>query len=261
MMDFGLPGATTLVAGLLVVLGAGVVRGFAGFGFSALTVAGFSVFRSPAEVVPIAILLEVLASVTLIRSATGDADRRWLGWLVAFNALCIPMGILLLAWLPETQLRLVIGTALLLTATMLRLFEGHTVAPGAAMRATTGIASGLIQGVAASGGVAAALLMTAARLPATKLRATMIVYLLFAGPYTLLCAALVTGGTEVGKGLLGTRTLIEAALFAPVMVLGIWFGKRAFAGADPLRFRRFVLHLLIVMSALGVGRALFDLLR
>lgn len=261
-MDFsvGLPSATT-VAGLLVVLGAGVVRGFAGFGFSALTVAGFSVFRSPAEVVPIAIVLEVLASFTLIRSATSDADRRWLGWLVAFNALCIPVGILLLAWLPETQLRLMVGTALLATATLLRLFEGHTVAPGAAMRVTTGIASGLIQGAAASGGVAAALLMTAARLPATQLRATMIVYLLFAGPYTLLCAALVTGGTEMGKGLLGTQTLIEAALFAPVMVLGIWFGKRAFAGADPLRFRRFVLHLLIVMSALGVGRALFDLLQ
>ena len=259
-MTPALPDVATLAAGVLVILGAGVVRGFSGFGFSALTVAGFSVFRSPAEVVPIAIVLEVLASISLTRSATGDADRRWLGWLIAFNVLCIPIGLLLLAWLPETQLRLVIGGALLVTATSLRLFEGHTVAPGAAMRALTGATSGLIQGAAASGGVAAALLMTAARLPATALRATMIVYLLFAGPYTLLCAALVTGGTDVGEGLLGAQTLIEAALLAPVMILGIGFGKRAFAGADPLRFRRFVLHLLIVMSALGVGRAVFDLL-
>ncbi len=258
MEAWALPGWTTL-AGLAVVLGAGIVRGFSGFGFSALTVAGFSVFTSPAQIVPIAIVLEVLASISLIRSATGDADRRWLGWLIAFNLLCIPLGLLLLAWLPETQLRLAVGATLLLTAMLLRVFEGHTIAPGPAMRAATGAASGLIQGAAASGGVTAALLMTAARLPPTSLRATMIAYLLFAGPYTLICAAFVTRASAGATALLTTRTLLDAALFAPVMMLGIWIGKRSFAGTDPARYRRFVLNLLIAMATLGVGRALFDL--
>ncbi len=261
-MEFlpALPSAAT-VAGLLVVLGAGVVRGFAGFGFSALTVAGFSVFTSPAEIVPIAIVLEVLASISLIRSATGDADRHWLGWLVAFNLLCIPLGLLLLAWLPETRLRLAIGGTLLTTAGLLRVFEGHTIPPGLVMRAATGAAAGLVQGAAASGGVTAALLMTAARLPATALRATMIAYLLFAGPYTLLCAAFVTGGADGGSALLNARTFVDAAVFAPVMILGIWIGKHAFTGTDPARYRHFVLNLLIAMSLLGVGRAVFELMR
>ena len=255
-----LPSATTF-AGLIVILGAGIVRGFSGFGFSALTVAGFSVFTSPAEIVPIAIVLEVLASLTLIRSATGDSDKRWLLWLVVFNALCIPVGLLALALLPETRLRLLIGGALFATATLLRMFEGHTVAPGVAMRTATGVVSGLIQGAAASGGVAAALLMTAARLPPTSLRATMIVYLLFAGPYTLLCAALVSGGADAGTELLNRQTFVDAAIFAPAIIAGIWIGKNAFSGTDPQRYRRFVLNLLIGMSALGVARAVFDLLQ
>lgn len=253
--------AATIAAGLLIVLGAGVVRGFSGFGFSALTVLGCSLFTSPAQVVPIAIVLEVLASISLIRSATGDADKRWLAWLIALNALCIPLGLMLLAALPETRLRLVIGAVLLTTASLLRLFEGHTVAPNIAMRAATGVFSGLIQGAAASGGVAGALLMTAARLPATSLRATMIAYLLFAGPYTLICASLVSGGADPTTALLDARTLVRAALFAPAMIVGIWIGKNAFAGTDPERYRRFVLNLLILMAALGVGRALFDMLQ
>ena len=38
----------------LASLGAGAVRGFSGFGFSALTVAGISLFMAPAAVVPAA---------------------------------------------------------------------------------------------------------------------------------------------------------------------------------------------------------------
>jgi len=54
-----------LLAATGVVFAAGIVRGFAGFGFSALCVAGMSLFVSPAEVVPPIFVLEVLASLTL----------------------------------------------------------------------------------------------------------------------------------------------------------------------------------------------------
>ncbi|MEO8248518.1 MAG: sulfite exporter TauE/SafE family protein [Burkholderiales bacterium] len=261
MTEFSLswPAAETM-AGLLVILGAGVVRGFAGFGFSAITVAGFSVFTSPAEIVPVALVLEVLASISLIKAASREADKGWLAWLIGLNLLCVPIGILILAVSPETILRLVVGVALFTTALLLRVFEGYSVAPGVAMRAFTGTASGLMNGVAASGGVTGAMLMTAARLPPMSLRATMIAYLIFAGPYTLVCAALVPGRAHVGTTLLNASTLGDAALFAPAMIIGIWIGKHMFSGTDPTRYRHFVLHLLIVLSGLGVGRAVFDLL-
>ena len=60
--------------GLLASLGAGIVRGFSGFGFSALTVAGISLFMAPAAVVPAVLVLEILASISVWRSAVRDLD-------------------------------------------------------------------------------------------------------------------------------------------------------------------------------------------
>ena len=131
-------------------------------------------------------------------------------------------------------------------------------APTPALRAGAGISSGLLNGVAASGGVAAAMLMAAARVPAGRLRATMVSFLLFAGAYALVCAALMP--TAQGTSLLSIDTLRWAALLAPTMLAGIWLGKHSFANADPTGYRQHVLTLLIVISALGVLRAGFDLI-
>src|SRR4051794_28834970 len=87
------PPPPLLVASLLIVFGAGIVRGFAGFGFSALCVAGLALLVSPAKVVPAIFILEVLASISLLRSALRDIDWPWLSWLIAGNTLCIPLGI------------------------------------------------------------------------------------------------------------------------------------------------------------------------
>ncbi len=249
----------TLIAGLLVSLGAGAVRGFAGFGYSALTVAGLSLFAAPATVVPAVMALEVLASISMWRSAWRDADHDWLRWLLIGNLIFIPIGVAMLAWLPQTLLRLLVGCALLCTALGLRLASTRSLAPTTKLRAGAGVASGLLNGVTASGGVAAAMLMAAARVPAAALRATMISFLLCAGIYVLVCAGLIPVGH--GISLLNADTLRWALLLAPTMLAGIWIGQHSFANADPAGYRRHVLTLLIVISALGVLRAGFDLWR
>ena len=121
-----------IIAALLIVFAAGVVRGFAGFGFSALCVAGLTLFMPPAQVVPPIFALEILASITLLREGLRHADWHWLGWLVLGNALLIPVGLLLLAWLPETPLRLLIGSLLLVSAGLMR--SGRLLAPARTRR-------------------------------------------------------------------------------------------------------------------------------
>ena len=233
----------TLLAGLLVSLGAGVVRGFAGFGYSALTVAGLSLFVAPSTIVPAVLALEVLASLSMWRSALRAADVSWLRWLLGGNLVFIPVGIGLLAVLPAPQLRLLVGLALLVAAVLIRLAGTRRFAPTLRLKAGAGLASGLLNGVAASGGVAAAMLLAGAGVPAAALRATMVSMLFFAGLYALLCAVIVPMGL----------------LLAPTMMAGIWIGQRSFASSDPGRFRGFVLNLLIVISALATMRAAVQL--
>lgn len=49
----------------IIVLAASVIRGYAGFGFSAIVVAGASLFLPTREVVPLVLLLEIIASLQM----------------------------------------------------------------------------------------------------------------------------------------------------------------------------------------------------
>ncbi|MFO1219541.1 MAG: sulfite exporter TauE/SafE family protein [Burkholderiaceae bacterium] len=249
-----------LVMALLVVLGAGIVRGFAGFGFSALCVAALSLLAPPAQIVPPIFVLEVAASISLLRGAARDVDRRWLSWLVLGNALAIPLGIAALAWLPETALRLIIGALLLLAALLLRAGVKLALAPTTPARLAVGLVSGFVNGVAAIGGIAVAVMLNTATLAPAALRATMIALFLFTDLYALAWAALLPGGGADGAALLGRDTLRWALWMMPAMLAGIWIGQRSFAGVSEAAFRRWVLDLLIVIAALGVARAAAALL-
>ena len=248
-----------LIASLLIVFGAGVVRGFAGFGFSALSVAGLALLVSPAKVVPAIFMLEVLASLSLLRSAARDIDWHWLGWLIAGNALCLPFGIALLAWLPEAPLRLLIGALLLLAAVLLRSGFSLALAPSAGVRLGVGMASGFVNGVAAIGGIAVAVMLSTSQIAPAVMRATLIALFLFTDLYALAWSALVSLGARAPVALLGADTFRWALWLAPAMLAGIGIGRCSFIGVAPQRFRRHVLNLLMLIAAISVARALAEL--
>ena len=248
-----------LVASALVVFAAGIVRGFAGFGFSALCVAGLSIFVPPAQVVPPIFVLEVLASLSLLRGAFKDTDWPWLSWLVLGNALFIPLGVAVLAHLPEAALRLLIGALLLSAAVLLRAGFRLALAPTRAIRLATGLVSGFVNGVAAIGGIAVAVLLSTSQMAPAAMRATMIMLFLFTDLYALAWAGIVSLGRESGTPLLGGDTLRWALWLAPAMLAGIWLGQRTFAGVSPEQFRRHVLNLLILITVVSMARALLAL--
>jgi hypothetical protein len=219
-----------------------------------------SLLLPPAQVVPPVFVLEVLASLSLLREAWRDADLRWLQWLVLGNALCIPLGLALLAWLPEVELRLLLGALLLLAAVLLRAGFNMGLEPSWRVKLGTGLVSGFVNGVAAIGGIAVAVLMSATSLTPAAMRATMIVLFLFTDLYALAWAAALPAAEPGGAGLLGAHTLAMALALAPAMLAGIWCGRRFFIGLPPQAFRQRVLEALIVMAGLGVLRAGVDLL-
>lgn len=248
-----------LLIGLPVALGAGVVRGFSGFGFSALTVAGVSLFMAPAPLIPAVLLLEIVASLVVWRSAVRDLDAAWLRTLIIGNAICIPLGVFLLSQLPSVVLRLVVGLSLLLTAVGLRLRSGQHMQPTRGVKMATGALSGFLNGLAASGGVAAALMMAAANVAPVALRGTIITFLIFGSGYTLLWASIVLAGAGSSVNVFSFDTLRWIVVLAPGLFVGIWLGGKAFATSNPGRFRQLMLDLLILISGLGVLRALYEL--
>ncbi|MBL8333043.1 MAG: sulfite exporter TauE/SafE family protein [Rubrivivax sp.] len=248
--------AHLLAWAMTVVFIAGIVRGFAGFGFSALCIAGLALVLPPALVVPPIFVLEVLASISLLRGAWPQADWAWLRPLLVGNALCIPLGVALLAWLPEGPLRVLIGALLLAAAGAARLGWVVNLQPTARLRFGAGLVSGVFNGVAAIGGTALAVLLNTTAMPPAAMRATMIVLFLFTDLYALAVAAWMPLG-HAGGELFGLQSLRWAAWLLLPMLAGIALGHRGFAGVAPERFRAIVLDALLVIAALGLARGLF----
>ncbi len=249
-----------LVYSLCVVFAAGIVRGFAGFGFSAITVAGMSLVISPALVVPAIFALEILASLSQLRGIARDVDMPWLSWLMLGNLICIPIGVALLAWLPETPLRLLIGALLMAAALLLRGGAHVTLVPTRGVRLAAGLASGFINGVAAIGGIAIAVMLSTTKMAPAALRATLIALLLFSDVVSLACAALMPSAAHASGTLLGPDTLKWTLWLAPAMLAGIWYGQRSFKGVSPVQFRKHVLNLLIALATVSVVRSVIGLM-
>lgn len=247
----------SLAVCLAIVAAAGVVRGFAGFGFSALCIAGLSLLTSPAQVIPPIFVLEVLASLGLLRSAWRDIDWSWMSWLVLGNALCIPLGVAMLAWLPERPLRVVIGLLLLAAAVLLRRDVGMSLAPTRTARLATGLVSGWINGLAAIGGIAVAVLLSTSAMAPAALRATLIALFLFTDLWALGAAAVLTFGNIGQRELIGPDTVGWVVWLAPAMTAGMWIGQRLFVRVSPDAFRRFVLDLLMLIAFLIAARSAF----
>jgi uncharacterized membrane protein YfcA len=244
----------------VVVFIGGVARGFSGFGFSALCVSGLSLVLSPAQVIPPLLILEILASLTLLRQSLKQADIAWLSWLLWGNALCIPIGIAVLNFVPENYLRLLIGTVLVvLVGAQLIGLQWHG-APTRLIRLLTGLASGLVTGLAAMGGLVVAAMMSATPLSPIAMRATLVLLFFFGDLYALLCAAVMPVNTEVGAPLLGWSALSMALFMAVPMAGGMLVGQRFFTHTTPQQFRRLVLRLLMLLAVITIARALFQLI-
>jgi uncharacterized membrane protein YfcA len=232
-----------------VALFAGIVRGFAGFGLSAFIVAGMSLALSPQQIVPAAMMLEILASLSLLRSVWRDVAWDWIGPLLAGYAVAVPLGVWCLAVLPEAPLRAAVSTVIFVAALMMLRGWHPKWRDTIALRLGTGLGSGFLSGLSSIGGMFAATMLFTTTLPAARLRATLITLFFLSAWYGLAWAT--------QQGLATEATALWAAWLLVPMLIGISIGHRFFARAAEAQFRRAILNVLATVAALGLVRALF----
>ncbi|MEF2549010.1 sulfite exporter TauE/SafE family protein [Aurantimonas sp. E1-2-R+4] len=237
-------GAGGLVLSAAVFLCAGFARGYAGFGMSAVIMAALTLILPPAELVPIAIGLEIAASLGQARGVWREIDWRILGFLFAGALIGNPIGVHLLATLPPEPVKSALLAFILFASLLLWLSPGLALRLSGSLLAATGLVSGIVNGAAGVGGLVVALAFTAGRIPAPIMRAVFIAYL-FA--IDLWGSALLTL-----NGLFDVTALARIGFALPFMALGVWLGGRRFLSASPQSFRVFVLAMLVVLCAIGL---------
>ena len=101
-LPFGLSiGAGAWMAASVFV--AAYVRGYSGFGYSAIVIAASGLVTNPLNFVAVVVLLEAAMSLQAWKGAGRFIDWRRVGWLMAGAAIGLPLGLLALTAISEDR--------------------------------------------------------------------------------------------------------------------------------------------------------------
>lgn len=234
-----------------VILVAAFVRGYSGFGFALVGVAGISLVAAPSVAVPVVLILEVAASLLLLPPVWREIRWRPVLLLLAGAVVLTPIGALVLVRAPADAMR--VALAVVIAAAALLLLRAPTAqrSPGARGTLAVGGVAGLLNGAFGTSGPPIVLFFVGSERAAAVSRASMMACFLVLDVIAVVSFA-------VG-GLVNRAELITVLWCAPALVLGSWLGHRAFHGSDTTRFRQRVLWLLVALAVLTGLRGLAGL--
>lgn len=227
-----------------VLLLASYVRGYCGFGFTGVLMIGLSMMMPIAEIVPLSIALEILASSGQAYGVFRDVNWRRLGILATTGFVGTPVGVFLLGAFPDASLRPVALSFVVVSSAYLIFSKQRARHFSTRSYAMAGLTIGVVNGATALSGLALALFLSLSDDRPAQIRATMIFYLFLADFWA--------GGILLASNFYDTTTAFRILDALPLLALGVWLGSRQFAAAEPATFRRAVLWLLLVLSALGL---------
>ncbi|HVY50097.1 MAG TPA: sulfite exporter TauE/SafE family protein [Devosia sp.] len=236
---------------LLVAFGAGILRGYTGFGFALAAVPALTVILDPADMVPAVTLITLLGGLQLVVKVWRQADWPSVWLLLAGAVLGLPFGVIMLRDLPADLMRAFIGLVVL--AAVLLLWRGFSfsAAPTKATRLALGVLSGLLNSSTSMGGPPVIIFFLASPAGAAVGRASLLVYFFLLSWVTLGSAAL--------GGLLTLQVLLLTILMLPAMSLGNWVGAHLFTRSTAHTYRRVALIVLASVAAVAIARALAGL--
>jgi uncharacterized protein len=239
------PVATLWMA--FAILGAAFVRGYSGFGYSALVITASSLVTSPLNFVAVVVLLEFVMSAQAWKGASADIDWGRVRWLVGGAVVGLPLGLWALTAMSEDAARAIIaGYVLLMCGVLLAGWRMRNEVKGPA-----NLGMGVISGIANAPGMAGlpvVAFFAAQPMTPAVFRATLIAYFPILDLYS--------GPVYWYYGLVSRDTLWAALWALPLTVLGNWLGGRHFFGTPPQDFRRMAILLLAGLAALALGKAM-----
>jgi uncharacterized membrane protein YfcA len=233
-----------------IAFAAGLVRGYSGFGFAMLLALGLLTRLPPAQVVPVALMLDLACSVTLWPSAlrnfhTPIGIRLILGMLIA-----VPLGAWLLRWIPAAWMTPIIAL-LCFSGGLLVLYRPPAVSSGGPRTGgalPAGLASGLAMTMASAGGPPLMLYLLRSGLSAAHLRGTAVLFFVASSGCALF-------GLWLFDVVGWEHLMLAVSLLVPALV-GSLAGQVLHRYWQPFPMRLVVGVILVVTSAAMLWRSL-----
>lgn len=239
-----------LIVLIVIAFAAGVVRGFSGFALSALVMASAVLILPPKELIPVCWVLEMTASLMMVRGGIAEADKRIALGLAVSSALGVPLGLYLTTTLPVDQTRMLALVVLIaLAALQLARVRLPFLASNFGLYAS-GLVAGVVTGIASIGGMVVALYVLAQDHPARVMRASLVLFLFASSLFSLMWL--------LGYGVMDELALQRGITLAMPVAGGVVIGKVLFRPSLERFYKPFALCLLLSLAILSLIRSVLN---
>ena len=240
--------ADDLLVVTAAVFAAGLIRGFSGFGLSAIVMASVAILIPPVELIPVCYVLEGAASLAMLRGGFRTADMSLVWVLVIGSAVGVPIGLLATTNIDPDLSRLV-ALSIILCLTLAQFFG---LAPGfLATRKglyASGVTAGLASGLASVGGMVIALYILASKAEPRRMRASLVMFLAISMATSLVYL--------LAYGVMTSQAVWRGLLLSPVVLVGVGLGSLLFRPAHEHLYKTACLLLLSALAATGLIRVI-----
>lgn len=233
-----------LAIAALIVIAAGLMRGFAGFGSAMVMAIVFAVLYGPAEMVFQVTMLELMVSAYLAPGALRDVEWGFVGPMSIAAVAAMPFGAWILFWADPDWLTRIVGVIVL--AFVVVLLAGWRYSGPKRMPITVGLGaiSGGMMATTAIGGPPVLIYMLSGPDKAVTNRANIIVYFGVTGIFLL--------AVMIWNGLAEPTVIVRALLLTPLFWAAGYVGQRLFRQSSEQLYRRIAFLFLAAIGLYGV---------
>ena len=230
----------------LIILVASIVRGFNGFGFSAISVSGLSFILPAIEIVPIILLLEVFVSIFMIPYIWNKIDWKFVVQILIGITIGSPIGLYLLKYLSPQITHLIICLVVIFFS--LLLMKGYTNLKinNLVSKVATGTISGILNGFSTLGGLPVALFLLITSIQPAIIRGSLAALFFLTDIYAFILSFF--------GGIIDMTTIYRVLSITIVLPLGVYIGDNFFIKSKEATYRKVVFYFLILISIIGILR-------
>ncbi|WP_181703084.1 sulfite exporter TauE/SafE family protein [Chthonobacter albigriseus] len=239
-----LPAEPRMLLAFAVVLVAGCVRGFSGFGAGLVYVPAAAALFGPKVAAATILIFDIPVMIPLTIRLLPKADVREVIPLAIGGAMMTPVGYLTLAHLDPVATRWVVSVLVIAGLAAIAAGVRFPREVGDLTAGGVGAMSGFMNGLAQVGGPPLILFWLSRQKPAVTIRASAVLY------FTI--GTVVTLATYLWGGLITTRVLLMAAWMAPLYAAGMMLGGLMFGRASEGVYRRVAFGIIAGSVVLGL---------
>ena len=231
---------------LFIVFIASIIRGFNGFGFSAICISGFSFILPAIEIVPIILALEVVISIFMVPYIWNKIDWRFVFKILLGIIIGSPIGLYLLKYLnPQTTHLSVCLLVIFFSILLMKGFSNQKINNNYG-KFFTGIISGTLNGLTTLGGMPVALFLLITSIQPAVIRGSLAALFFLTDIYAFVLSFF--------SGIVDMTTIYRVIPLIIILPLGVFIGNKFFVKSKEETYRKVVFYFLIIISIIGVLR-------